>query len=236
MRSAVSKILRLVHRSVVMHHALRPVAVAVLASVLMTAVVSVPAGVSAGSGGVAQASTTTTTQPATGPTRVECDAAEGDLVPLCQAYDHITTNYVDTLTEQQLASLASRAAAYVRNAGLTARTDGMPPPCPLPTADFEQVCVQIDAVDDTAAAVWEAIKGMVKILDSNSSLWTNETYERFMEWVDNKQTGIGIGLALMAGDVACEEVSSTCRPVIIDVYPGSPAETGGLMEGTSSWN
>ena len=214
-----------------MHHALRPVAVAVLASVLVTAVLSVPAGVSAGSDGVAQSTTTssTSTTSTTTSTTQPCDAAEGDLVPLCQAYHHITDDYVGTVKARDL---AERAAAYVRGAGLAARTDGMPPACHRPTEDFAQVCTEIDAVDDTAAAVWKAIAGMVAVLnDSQSRLWTTKEYEQFTAWLENTQTGIGIGLALMAGDVACEVVSSTCRPVIIDVYPGSPAETGGLMEG-----
>ena len=193
--------------------------------VLVTTMVSVPAGVSADSG-VAQSNTNPDPDPT--PAEVDCSAAEGDLVPLCQAYNYISTGHVDTVTASQL---AAKAAEYVGDAGLEARTDGMPPPCHPPTPEFAQVCTQIDAVEDTAGAVWAAIAGMVSLLDSQSFLWTIERHELYKASSENIQTRVGIDLALMDGDDPCEEVSSTCRPVIIDVYPGSPAETGGLMEG-----
>ena len=165
----------------------------------------------------------------TTPDRVECDDAEGDFVPLCRAYSLITTEHVDVVT---VSSLAAKAAEYVRDAGLAARPDGTPPPaCPLPAASFEQVCEEIDAVEDTAAAVWEAIAGMVSLLDSQSFLWTNDRYALHEAASANIQTRIGIELALMDGDDPCEEVSTTCRPTIVDIYPGSPAETAGLQEG-----
>ena len=162
------------------------------------------------------------------PDRVECGDAEGDFVPLCRAYSLITTEYVDVVT---VSSLAAKAAEYVRDAGLTARTDVTPPACPLPSSEFEQVCEEIDAVEDTASAVWEAIAGMVSVLDSQSFLWTNDRYALAKAASANIQTRIGIELALMDGDDPCEEVSTTCRPAVVDVYPGSPAESAGLQEG-----
>ena len=164
----------------------------------------------------------------TTPDRVECGDAEGDLVPLCRAYSLITTEHVDMVTAS---NLAAQAAEYVRDAGLAARTDSTPPACPLPSAEFEQVCEEIDAVQDTASAVWEAIAGMVSLLDSQSFLWTNDRYALVKATSANIQTRIGIELALMDGDDPCEEVSTTCRPAIVDVHPGSPAETAGLQEG-----
>ncbi len=88
------------------------------------------------------------------PDRVECGDGEGDLVPLYRAYSLITTEYVDVVT---VSSLAAKAAEHVRDAGLAARTDVTPPACPLPSSEFEQVCEEIDAVEDTASAVWEAV-------------------------------------------------------------------------------
>ncbi len=162
------------------------------------------------------------------PDRVECGDAEGDLVPLCRAYSLITTEYVDVVT---VSSLAAKAAEHVRDAGLAARTDVTPPACPLPSSEFEQVCEEIDAVEDTASAVWEAIAGMVSVLDSQSFLWTNDRYALAKAASANIQTRIGMELALMDGDDPCEEVSTTCRPAIVDVYPGSPAKSAGLQEG-----
>ena len=75
------------------------------------------------------------------------------------------------------------------------------------------------------------MRGMVSVLDSQSFLRTPDEYARFKARSENIQSRIGLDLALMDGENPCEEVSTTCRPVVIDVYSGSPAATGGLMEG-----
>ena len=72
---------------------------------------------------------------------------------------------------------------------------------------------------------------MVSVLDSQSFLWTNDRYALAKAASANIQTRIGMELALMDGDDPCEEVSTTCRPTIVDIYPNSPAETAGLQEG-----
>ena len=111
---------------------MRPIVLPVLVSVLCSVVIAFASAVQAATGTegvVAQSNGNTDPDPT--PSRVECADAEGDLVPLCEAYRLITNNHIDTVTAQ---SLAEKAAEYVRDAGLDTRTDGMAPLCPLPTA------------------------------------------------------------------------------------------------------
>ena len=158
--------------------------------------------------------------------RATCDKAGGVFVALCEAYELISTGYVDPVDDLPL---GSKAADAVREAGLAARTDGEPPACPVPTPDFEEVCEQIDAVADTASAVRAAISGMTSLLDRNSFFWTGEQRESYL--LEAYPPRIGVELSLLDGDEPCEAVSATCRPVISQVHSYGPAAEAGLMEG-----
>ncbi len=148
---------------------------------------------------------------------------------LCTAYELIISDYVDEVGGRDL---AEAAAERVRNADLAARTSGEPPACPLPTPDFEELCAAIDAAEDTAAAVEEAIRGMARSLDRNSYWLTTEQYRRFRVSLENKGTsGLGVAVGLADDGEPCSEVSDTCRPAIAEVYAGSPAHRAGLREG-----
>ena len=161
--------------------------------------------------------------------RMTCDRAPEVFELLCTAYEIITRDYVDPVDDE---SLATAAAEGVRNADLAERRDGDPPACPLPAPEFEQMCAAIDAVEDTAAAVEAAIRGMATSLDPNSNYLTPDRYQRFRATLENMgTTGLGVGFALAEDGEACTMVSATCRPVITDVYPGSPAEAAGLALG-----
>ena len=162
------------------------------------------------------------------PPRLTCATAPEVFKLLCDVYRHISDHYVDPV---DAASLASAAASGVRDAGLTGIT-GTPPACPLPTSEFEQVCVEIDKVEDTAAAVWAASEAMVASLDDpRSALWTPAENRAFLDRQNNRQSRLGLSLSLKEGEEPCTEPSATCRPVIIEVYEGSPAETAGLLVG-----
>ena len=161
------------------------------------------------------------------PPRTTCDMAPDVFELLCDVYGHIDGAYLGTV---DAASLAAAAASAVRDAGLAGIT-GTPPACPLPTSDFEQVCGEIDKVEDTAAAVWTASVAMVASLgDPRSVLRTPEEDQALRERQNNRQSRLGMSLSLMEGEEPCTEPSATCRPVVIEVYPGSPAEGAGLME------
>ena len=77
-------------------------------------------------------------------------------------------DYVDEPVDEDL---AAAAAEGVREAGLAPRGTEAAPPCALPSPAFEQTCAEIDAVGDTAAAVWAASSAMFASLgDPNTFL------------------------------------------------------------------
>ena len=105
----------------------------------------------------------------------------------------------------------------------------MPPACPLPAPEFEELCTEITAVQDTSSAVRAAISGMTSLLDRNTFFWTDEERESYR--LEAYPARIGVELSLMDGDIPCGVVGATCRPVISKVYPSGPAMDAGLMQG-----
>ena len=163
------------------------------------------------------------------PGRVTCEEATAPFELLCVVYDLIIANYVDAVDEEEL---ASAAAERVRGADLAERTDGEPPVCPVPSPGFEEVCEAIDRAQDTAAAVDEAVRGMARSLDRNSRYLTAGQYRQFQTRLENQGTvGLGVAFGLLENGRPCFTVTATCRPVISEVYAGSPAEKAGLMVG-----
>ena len=163
------------------------------------------------------------------PDRVTCEEAQAPFGLLCAVYNLIAANYVDVVDPEEL---ASAAAEQVRSADLAERTDGEPPACPLPSPAFEDVCEEIDRAQDTEAAVGEAVRGMAASLDGNSRYLTAAQYRRFQTRLENRGTsGLGVAFGLLENGRPCLAVTATCRPVISEVYAGSPAERAGLMVG-----
>ena len=161
--------------------------------------------------------------------RVTCEEASAPFEVLCVVYRLIIVNYVDVVDVEEL---ASAAAQRVRGADLAERTDGEPPPCPVPSPGFEEVCEAIDEMQDTAEAVEEAVRGMAGSLDPNSRYLTARQYSRFRTLLENRGTsGLGVAFSLVENGMPCLTVTATCRPVISEVYAGSPAEEAGLMVG-----
>ena len=201
-------------------HRLSATALAALA-VLLTTMISFPAGAQADNGEQV---------PSGGNSgRVTCDEAVPVFQLLCVAYRLIANNHVDPVDDTDL---AEAAAERVRYAQLAERTEGTPPACPLPSPEFEEVCLEIDAVEDTTTAIEMAIRGMIRSLDDNSFFMTTAQYRQFLASIENVgTTGLGVALALADGGSPCFEVLPTCRPVIAEVYAGSPADRAGLMVG-----
>ena len=160
--------------------------------------------------------------------RVACDNAAAVFELLCRSFEVLKEDYVDPLVDEELASVA---AAAVRGAGLDPRGAEEAPACVLPSPAFEQACQQIDAVDDTAAAVWVASEAMFEFVgDPNTFLMTPGEYEALLSRMNSAApfVGIGLSLGLLDGTVACSELSETCRLVVSEVFRGSPAEQAGL--------
>ena len=163
------------------------------------------------------------------PERTACSEALGVFEVLCQSYETLSEYYVDHVPDEDWASAAARG---VREAGLAPRGDEPAPACALPTPAFEEVCVEIDAVDDTDAAVWAASKAMFASRgDPQNFLVTRSEYERLLSRMEGgaPYVGIGISLGLLNGTKPCHALSESCRPVVAEVFEGSPAERAGLM-------
>ena len=160
--------------------------------------------------------------------RVACGDAPAVFDLLCISYGLLKENYVDEPVDEDL---AAAAAEGVREAGLAPRSTEAVPPCALPSPAFEQTCAEIDAVGDTAAAVWAASSAMFASLgDPNTFLMSPSEYVRRQALLNTglPYSGIGLRLGLLNGTVACSVLSETCRLVVSEVFPGSPAEQAGL--------
>lgn len=163
--------------------------------------------------------------------RTDCQASElGHFKLLCDVYQQIAAYYIGSET---VATMASKAAEGVKNANLALIT-GTPPSCALPSTEFEVVCVEIDKVQDTEKAVRVAAEKMVAALisvDRQSFLLTPEAQQMIADRTANSVSRLGFESAFMDGDLPCTTLSASCRPVILRVYSGSPAEEAGLQEG-----
>lgn len=148
---------------------------------------------------------------------------------LCMSYELLKEHYVDDVPD---AEWAAAAAQGVRDAELAPRGEDLPPACALPAPSFEQACVEIDAVDDTAAAVWAAADAMFDSRqDPNNFLMTRSQYEAMLGGLEGglPYSGIGISLGLLDGAKPCSALSETCQLVVAEVFSGSPAERAGLL-------
>ena len=164
-------------------------------------------------------------------TRVTCEEAGDDFAILCAAFSMATQAFLE---EVQVDKLAAQALVGVQNAGLAERTEGTPPPCALPAPQFEAMCAEIDEVADTAAAARAAADQMLVSLDDPQTyLMTPDEYVEYLARLDSNDPRIGLGVdyALLDDGEPCTEVSASCRPVIVEVYSGSPAAAAGLLVG-----
>lgn len=169
------------------------------------------------------------TEPPAAPARVSCLEASQAFQLMCQVYELVLEYYVDPVGDSALAEAAARGA---RRSGLSRRTDTAPPACALPAPAFEQACAAIDAVDDTEAAVWLAVREMLASLgDPHTSLLSAEEYLAYSSVLDDTvhYIGLGLRLGLLDGSSPCRRLSGACRLTISEVHPGSPAAEAGLM-------
>ena len=160
--------------------------------------------------------------------RASCAEAPAVFDLLCRSYELLKERYVDDVPDEDL---AAAAAAGVREAGLAPRgeEEEAAPVCALPAPAFEQTCIEIDAVADTAAAVKAASTEMfVSLGDPNTFLMSRSEYEALLSRLERSvpYSGIGLRLGLLDGTVPCHALSERCRLVVAEVYAGSPAGEG----------
>ena len=163
--------------------------------------------------------------------RASCEEAPAVFDLLCWSYELLKERYVDDVPDEDLAAAAARG---VREAGLAPRgeEEEAAPVCALPAPAFEQTCIEIDAVADTAAAVKVASTEMFASLgDPNTFLMSSSEYEALLSRLERgaPYSGIGLSLGLLDGTVPCRALSERCRLVVAEVFAGSPAEKAGLM-------
>ena len=202
----------------------RRVAAAVLAALVAWPAVAVAQDTDTG----AEPEPATGTEAEAPAARVACDDAPAVFELLCAGYRMLKEDYVDEPVDEELAAAAAQG---VREAGLAPRGTEAAPSCALPSPAFEQTCAEIDAVADTAGAVWAASSAMFDSLgDPNTFLMSRSEYEAMQSRLNRgaAYSGIGLRLGLLNGTVACSVLSETCRLVVSEVFPGSPAEQAGL--------
>ena len=166
------------------------------------------------------------------PERVSCEEASEEFILLCEIYDLIAGHYVDTVDDQRLAEAAAQG---VRDAGLAPRhnlEDRHALTCVLPAPEFAIVCDEIEAVDNTAEAVWAATNAMVSSLnDPHTQLLTAQQYNALT--VESSAGihyfGIGLKLGLLDGLSPCRQFSKTCRLTVSEVFPNGPAAQAGIL-------
>ncbi len=193
------------------------------------------------------ATTTTTAPPQTTTTviaglqvdLVSCTGAPAEFDALCNAYQIISSHYVDPVSDETLAEGAAKGVAEADH------EDSIPEPdrltCALPTPDFDVFCDALAEHQRTdpepvPELIESAISGMMESLgDPNSVYFTPEALSRFEEETTGQIEGIG---ALVRAedpskpeDGVCQEISDTCLMTIVSPLEGSPAEAAGIKSG-----
>ena len=163
--------------------------------------------------------------------RIECNDATDDFVILCFAFEAVVDNFVDGVVAADLAEAATQGVIHANLAERTADA----PPCALPAPEFEEMCDEIDKVEDTTAAALAATDAMLASLNEARTRRLTPAQLRFFDGnltTDIIRIGIGIEFSLLDTDGnPCTTPSDTCRMHILEVYSPSPAETAGLMVG-----
>jgi carboxyl-terminal processing protease len=171
-----------------------------------------------------------------GPTRdleiSGCDHPEKEVEIVCQAYDLIQRNYVDQVSDSDLAEAAARGVSELD--GAVSDGDLV---CAAPTGQFDETCrLALEEAESTTEAAEAMVTGVAKYaLDPNSVYLDREA----LDLLDEEQDGEiqGIGAMVSAEDASdgdpgqCAIVTDTCRLTIISTITGSPAAEAGLRPG-----
>jgi len=185
--------------------------------------------------------TVTTTSPANSPPTtgavedrelrlVGCDPVDSDVEIVCEAYDLVRRNYVDEVSDSQLALAANRGLEDLD--GSTATTELI---CAAPAVEFRETCdLAVEEAENSVEAAEAMVWGLASYgLDANSVYFDPEA----LELVDEEQNGAieGIGALVTAEDtsgdetVLCAVISDTCTMYVVSTIAGTPAEAAGLQ-------
>jgi carboxyl-terminal processing protease len=161
-----------------------------------------------------------------------CDHPEEDVEIVCQAYDLIQRNYVDQVSDAELAEAAARGLNELD--GAVSNGDLV---CAAPTDQFDRTCrLALEEAETATEAAEAMISGVTKYALDPNSVYLDRAA---LDLLDEEQDGEiqGIGAMVGAEDTMDEEpsqcaiVSETCRLTIISTITGSPAAQAGLRPG-----
>ena len=184
---------------------------------------------------------TSTTEPITIQIDVtSCDEASDAYLPLCEAYDFLTTQFVDPLEPTVLAAAAIEGVELFDPDSEPGSNEQVP--CSIPDASFQDLCEAI-ALELASEAtpidilIESAILGMTEFGedDPNSSYIPRTNLENLQEERSGSIEGIGALVRAIdqsgPEDELCTILSDTCRLVIVSPLADSPAERAGILSG-----
>lgn len=161
---------------------------------------------------------------------VGCAEAPEQVAIVCEAYDLISRNYVDEISDLELAEAA--LAGVIGLDGSTADDELI---CVLPAATFTGAC---EALADEAETSFEGaeamVRGMAAALDPNSLYLDEDSVSLIEEEQEGQIEGIGALVtaedsAITDGNQQCSIISATCRLIIVSTIDESPAESSGIL-------
>lgn len=171
----------------------------------------------------------------------DCDLETDQFKLFCEAYDILTTSFVDPLDPADLA--AGAIEGMQEYGGEAIGTAPQEIQCAAPTEDFTDFCTVFaeESNNDIPgdALVEAAVRGMMDFAlgDPNSTYLPPEAFEAFRSSNSGQIEGIG---ALVRGtnlepvddtDIICNDLSATCKLEIVTPLEGSPAEAAGILPG-----
>ncbi len=190
----------------------------------------------------AEATTTTSTAPIATSSSVAangriletvgCADADEDVSIVCEAYDIIARNYVDEVSDAELAEFAAAAVSDLEGTNSASALI-----CPLPSVAFNDACNALaDRADDSLEGAETIVRGMAAALDANSIYLDPDAVELIEEEQEGQIEGIGALVTaedseITEGNPQCSTISETCRMFIVSTIAGSPAEAAGVASG-----
>lgn len=169
-----------------------------------------------------------------------CDEPSEPFLPLCEAYELMTTRFVDPLEPQVLAEAAVEGISAFDPDSEPGSNEQVA--CSIPDAAFQELCTVVAQELATEATPVEvlienAILGMTEFGedDPNSSYIPELNLVRLQEERSGSIEGIGALVRAVDNsgeeEVLCTILSDTCRLVIVSPINGSPADQAGIQSG-----
>jgi carboxyl-terminal processing protease len=162
---------------------------------------------------------------------VDCEDPPTEVAIVCESYQLILDNYVDTLTDEALAAAANEGLLE-----LTMTDTAAPLVCAVPAEPFDNTCERAAEVGlDTPNTAEAIVTGMVsRALDPNSTYFDPVSLALLDVEDEGEIEGIGALVSpedeTIEGDnKQCSLVSETCQILIISTIEGAPAQKAGLQ-------